>query len=107
MGNGSRCRLGYHLKSTVAQQYQNARINENGNSINGGFPSSGNFSNGGTPNGGSNINSDRSAQDFLSQMIRRELGQVWRSMLNPDPIPPPRVSKEQTGRDYLWALLGI
>ena len=49
-------------------------------------------------------NPQNQSQDFLINMIRREMGIVFREIFqNP---PPNQQVRNQTGRDYLWALMG-
>ena len=61
--------------------------NQNQNSNGGNIPSAG----------------TETTNDFLSKVIRRELGLIIREMMIPKPNPPK--TKEQSGQDYLWALL--
>ena len=96
--NGERCNQGYHLRSNNPANRQNINLNDNQNMNNG----MNNVFNGTNGNG---INNNITTQDFLSVLIRRELGQIWKNMI-PTQEQQPNVRKEQTGRDYLWALLG-
>ena len=45
-----------------------------------------------------------SIQDFLSNVVRREIRVILREMMASKPNYPQM--KEETGRDYQWALLG-
>ena len=54
MGNGGRCRLGYHLKSTASQHNPSVSVGNNGNANR-------DFNNGGVSNNRLNINCERSA----------------------------------------------
>ena len=86
--NGGRCRQGYHIKDTVPDY---------------GIPEErGPVPNG--SNGSKNGEMNSNIEDFLSNVVRREMGIIWREMMTPKPNLPQM--KEQTGRDYLWALLG-
>ena len=99
MNNGERCKNGWHLKGTVPEcsgndsnQNMNQNINQNGLGSNG-------FQN-------HQNSSQNQGQDFLSTMVRREMGIVLREIFQtPNPQSNPQV-KKQSGRDYLWALLG-
>ena len=86
--NGERCKKGWHLKGTVPDS---AAIPVSGVSGVSGASSVGNTD---SMNG-----SQDQSQDFLTSLVRRELGIVFREIFqNPAPNP-------QSGRDYLWALM--
>ena len=90
--NGERCNQGYHLRANNPANRQNRNLNDYpnmNNDINNSF-------NGTNGNGINNI----SNQDFLSVLIRRELGQIWKKMI-PNQEHQPYVRRDQTGRDYL------
>ena len=83
--NGERCKSGWHLKGTVP---------DNSNS-------------GANINTGSDFQNQPSgsqSQDFLSSMVRREMGIMLREIFQ-NPPPSPQV-RNQSSRYYLWALMG-
>ena len=89
--NGERCRKGWHIKGTVPD-HNNISGNINGSTTNYGTDFQ-NFQN----QQGSHNNQN---QDFLLNMVRREMGIVLREIFQTLPSNP------QSGRDYLWALMG-
>ena len=96
MINGRNCRRGYHLRDTVPatqiplpNQIPNPNQNTNENIVSEG----------------------QNTKDFLSQMIRQEINKAMMDLIPKTPPvqsqePTPMVQKQQTGQDYLWALLG-
>ena len=87
--------MGYHLKDTVPDH----GIPEADTTNRSGRNSNQNSNCGNNPNASSNM-----MQDFLAKAVRREMGLILREMMTPRSNLPQ--IKEQTGQDYLWALLG-
>ena len=100
MNNGERCKTGWHIKGTVPENSGNGpNVNANQNGL--GSNGSQNQRNHNSQNGSVNH-----GQDFLSSMVRREMGIVLREIFQtPNPQPNPQV-KNLSGREYLLALLG-
>ena len=96
MKNGERCKNGWHLKGTVPEvENLSPNLNQNLNG-NRDRPSDFQFQ---------QNSSQNQSQDFLLNMVRREMGIVLREIFQ-TPQVNPQQPKKQTGRDYLWALLG-
>ena len=92
MINGRKCRRGYHLRDTVpaTQTPPPTQIPNPSEKI---------------------VNEGQNTKDFLSQMIRQEINKAMMDLIPKTPPvqsqePTPMVQKQQTGQDYLWALLG-
>ena len=101
--NGGKCRKGYHIKDTLPDSEPSQVGNSPSGYVNNGANANhNNVNNGGNANHSGGAMNKEGIQDFLSNVIRREMGVIWREMMTPNQP----IVKEQTGRDYLWALLG-
>ena len=86
--NGERCRKGWHLKGTVPDYSKPASGNNKGDNL--------------------NMNNQNQGQNFLANMVRREMGIILREIFQTPQQTPQQAPqmRKQTGQDYLWALLG-
>ena len=107
MKDGKRCREGYHLLDTVSAPDSTPETRTVGSD---------------EQTRSSESVSNESVKDFLSSLIRDEVSRAMKDMYpKTPPVTSPAVTlvestmtqlvtqapqKEQTGQDYLWALLG-